>query len=442
MKKIFLVICFVLFLLPISSYAFVFWLKSSDNTVENIVDIEKNYNLYLPLVGFIYDPRDQQDVVWELKKAKEKLWDKRIYHITLSPNSYSAQEVIDWKFDAEYNLFFKTIRELNLKVIFRTMHEMNGWWYPWSSNPDLFKQAWVHVWKLARKQGLTETDILFDFSVNHRDMPTKWVPSQSAILYNCETPLSWKVLDYSKECYRFEDYYPWNEFVDVVWFTFYNRWKAIDNRQWLSPSQILYDSTWKTYERVKKLNKPVIIDEVATTSVRYEWNYKFDKSRNEYLTENDRKDFWLHQLREFLINHPEIIAVSYFNTDYTHWLSFKVTWEADWAIINIWDNKVYNWFRDLELFWEKDLNNILKEIFKTQKISIDWMDLWVWTSYQKEINTISRIVNNRTSNKNEKIKLLTILKKTNFKSESINKAINTLYNAYTNQTPNQAPNEA
>ena len=69
------------------------------------------------------------------------------------------------------------------------------------------------------------------------------------------------------------------------------------------------------------------------------------------------------------------------------------------------------------------------------------MDLWVWTSYQKEINTISRIVNNRTSNKNEKIKLLTILKKANFKSESINKAINTLYNAYTNQTPNQAPNE-
>jgi beta-mannanase len=53
------------------------------------------------------------------------------------------------------------------------MHEMNGGWYPWSSNPDLFKQAWVHVWKLSRKQGLTQTDILFDFSVNHRDMPTK-----------------------------------------------------------------------------------------------------------------------------------------------------------------------------------------------------------------------------------------------------------------------------
>jgi len=127
MKKLFLVICLICFLLPISSYAFVFWLKSSDNTVENIVNIEKNYNLYLPLVWFIFDPWYQQDVIGELKKAKEELWDKRIYHITISPNSYSAQEVIDWKFDAEYNAFFKTIRELNLKVIFRTMHEMNGW---------------------------------------------------------------------------------------------------------------------------------------------------------------------------------------------------------------------------------------------------------------------------------------------------------------------------
>ena len=52
------------------------------------------------------------------------------------------------------------------------MHEMNGGRYPWSSNPKTFKEAWIHVRNLSRKQGLTENDILFDFSVNHRDMPT------------------------------------------------------------------------------------------------------------------------------------------------------------------------------------------------------------------------------------------------------------------------------
>jgi hypothetical protein len=371
MKKIFLVICFVLFLLPISSYAFVFWLKSSDNTVENIVDIEKTYNLYLPLVGFIYDPRDQQDVIWELKKAKEKLWDKRIYHITLSPNSYSAQEVIDWKFDAEYNLFFKTIRELNLKVIFRTMHEMNGWWYPWSSNPDLFKQAWVHVWKLSRKQGLTQTDILFDFSVNHRDMPTKWVPSQSAILFECETPLSWKVLDYSKECYRFEDYYPWDKFVDIVWVTFYNWWKATSDRKWKTPSQILNDKNWNTLTRLKKFDKPLFIDEVWTTAVWYSWDYSAEKSKNmfDWTWWDARKDKWLLQLSQFLSSNHFIGAV-YFNVDYTYWLKYPTVWEADWAIVNLLIDKFYQWFWDLYSSSKVDFRNILA-LFWVEEVEIN-----------------------------------------------------------------------
>jgi beta-mannanase len=42
------------------------------------------------------------------------------------------------------------------------------------------------------------------------------VPSQSAVLFRCETPLSGKVLDYSKECHRFEDYYPGDKYVDIV----------------------------------------------------------------------------------------------------------------------------------------------------------------------------------------------------------------------------------
>lgn len=205
----------------------------------------------------------------------------------------------------------------------------------------------------------------------------------------------------------------------------------MDNRQWLSPIEILYDKNWKTYERLQKFWKPIIIDEVATTSVRYKWNYDYEKSRNEYLNHNERKDYRLHQLWEFLINRPEIIAALYFNTDYTHGLNFKVTWEADWAIINIEDNKVYNWFRDLELFWEKDLNNILKTIFHTQKITIDWYEIYVADSFSKEIKEISSIINSKTSNINEKINILQKLQKTPSKSEPINKALSALNDLYT-----------
>jgi hypothetical protein len=39
---------------------------------------------------------------------------------------YSANDVVLGKFDAQYTAFFKKIKEKNLHVIFRTMHEMNG----------------------------------------------------------------------------------------------------------------------------------------------------------------------------------------------------------------------------------------------------------------------------------------------------------------------------
>ena len=406
-----------------STQSYYFWLKSFDNSVENIQTIEQNLNIKLPIVSFIFDPRDENDVLNSIDKIVEKLWSDRIYHFTISPDNFSAEDVVLWKFDKQYTAFFNKIKEKNLHVIFRTMHEMNGWWYPRSSNPEKFKAARIHVWTLSRVAGLNEENIAFDFSINHRDMPTKWIPSQSAPLTKCTL---WK-----KDCYHFEDYYPGDEFVDVVWFTFYNRWKAIDNRQWLSPTQILYDKNRKTYERIKALNKPIVIDEVATTSVRYQWTYDFEKSRNEYLNDDERKDYRLHQLREFLVDHPEIIAISYFNTDYTHWLNFKITWEADWAIVNMEDNKVYGWFRDLELFGEKNLDNILTTLFNSQKITIDWVEVFVSTSFSKELNTIASMIDSKSNDINDKINLLSTIKQKNIKSTPINKALNTLDTIYT-----------
>ena len=86
---------------------------------------------------------------------------------------FTAKEVSEGKFDAQYKQFFKDIKKNNLKVIFRTMHEMNGGRYPRSSNPYRFKKAWIHVRELSRAEGLNQTNILFDMSVNARDLPAK-----------------------------------------------------------------------------------------------------------------------------------------------------------------------------------------------------------------------------------------------------------------------------
>lgn len=402
--------------------SYYFWLKSSNNTPENIESIEKNFNVKFPIVSFIFDPRDENKVLDSIDRIVEKLWTDRIYHFTLSPNMYSANDVVSWKFDTKYNLFFEKIKEKNIHVIFRTMHEMNGWRYPRASNPEKFKAAWIHVRTLSRIAWLDEENVLFDFSVNHWDMPTKWTPSQTAPLIECNQS--------RHDCYHFEDYYPWNEYVDIVWFTFYNRWKAIWNRQWLTPTQILYDKNWNTYERLKSLNKPIIIDEVATTSVRYDGNYNFDRSRNEYLNHNERKNVRLHQLWEFLINRPEIVAALYFNTDFTHGLSFKVIWEADRAIINMEDNKVYNWFRDLELFWEKSLDNILSNLFHLKKYKIEWKDILISNKCNKELQTISSILNERTNTIDDKIAYIDKLQQTNMNSNCIKESLQKLKDLY------------
>jgi len=405
-----------------TSDSYYFWLKSADNSPENIEAIEKSQDVKLPIVSFIFDPRDENDVLNSIDRIVEKLWTDRIYHFTVSPNMYSANDVAEWKFDSQYIEFFGKIKEKNLHIIFRTMHEMNGWRYPWASNPESFKTAWIHVWTLSRIVWLTEENILFDFSVNHRDMPTKWTPSQSASLIQCNIK--------KKDCYHFEDYYPWDEYVDVVWFTFYNRWKAVGNRQWLTPIQILYDKNRNTYERIKSLNKPIIIDEVATTSVRYSWDYDYNKSRNEYLNHDERKDARIYQLREFLINRPEIVATIYFNTDYTHGLVFQITWEADWAIVNIEDNKVYWWFQELEMFWEKELDNILGSLFHLSKFSIEWENIFMPKKCEKEFSAISSMLNKKGKTTDEKIALITKLKNTDLKSECFEKSLYTLTNIY------------
>jgi len=399
--------------------AYYFGLKSADDTPENINKIETELNIKLPIVSFIFDPRNENDVLNSIDKIIEMLWNDRIYHFTISPDNLSAEQVAMWEFDEQYTAFFNKIKEKNLHVIFRTMHEMNGWWYPRSSNPQTFKAARIHVWTLSRATWLTEENILFDFSINHRDMPTNYIPSQSASLIQCNL---WK-----KNCYHFEDYYPWDEFVDIIWFSFYNRWKAVWNRKRLTPTQILYDKNRKTYDRIKAFSKPIIIDEVATTSVRYDWDYDYNKSRNEYVNHNERKDKRIYQLRQFLINHPEIIATIYFNTDYTHWLQFNVTWEADWAIVNIDDNKVYWWFHELEIFWEKDLDNILTNLFHLKKITFEWKNIFISYKCEDEFVSISSIIASQLNSNDEKLKLIHQLQALNLKSDCIIKSLNYLW---------------
>lgn len=74
--------------------AYMIGFKSADNTISNIQTIETKYQIVLPIVSFIFDPWTP-DVLATINKLPTTLGDQRIYHITLSPNSLSAQQVAD-----------------------------------------------------------------------------------------------------------------------------------------------------------------------------------------------------------------------------------------------------------------------------------------------------------------------------------------------------------
>ena len=102
-----------------------FGFKSRDNTPENIAYIEQAYNIDLPVVGFIFDPWDEYTEA-TMTRAIKLLGTDRIYHVTVSPGMMTAKQVAAGEADEDYKNFFALVKEFNIQVIFRTMHEMNG----------------------------------------------------------------------------------------------------------------------------------------------------------------------------------------------------------------------------------------------------------------------------------------------------------------------------
>ncbi|EKD24544.1 MAG: Dockerin type 1 [uncultured bacterium (gcode 4)] len=365
------------------SEAYVFGMKSRDNSIENIQRIEKQYKLDLPIVSFIFDPRGPH-VEKTLNALNTKLGEDRIYHISISPDSLSAQQVADGKFDKQYTQFFQDVKKNNLRVIFRTMHEMNGGRYPRSSNPTTFKKAWIHVRELARAEGLSQTNILFDMSVNARDLPAKGgKPAQTATFIQCQQKVKAKL-----KCPTFEDYYPGDKYVDLMGVTFYNRGKWNSNRRWGTPDQIVNAAGRKTLDRLKTFNKPIFVDEVGTTAVNYEWAYSFKKSLEVYANNSDLKNEWLLQLKDFLLRETRIVGAIYFNVDLSNGLKTRTLGELDRSVIDYQSNKFYDKILDIYAAGKPNDSNALYYLFNIKRVTLNDKTYFIPSDYAKPVKDL------------------------------------------------------
>lgn len=228
-------------------------------------------------------------------------------------------------------------------------------------------------------------------SVNGWDIPTnQYPPNQKSPLFFCYPAQKVKL-----KCPTFEDYYPWDDYVDVMWFTFYNRWKWNGNRLRQSPYEIISHPQRQTLKRLKVIGKPLFLDEVGTTAVRYSEWYNQKKSQQVYARESSRKNEWLDQLSEFLVNEPEIVGTIYFNIDLTRWLQTRMQWEQDRSIIDPLTHKIYEgWTRLIENASDNYLaTSPLLDLFGVRRAKRGKRDIFLSKLYGKQTLALLDTIN-------------------------------------------------
>ncbi len=132
-------------------------------------------------------------------------------------SSFPLQKIIEGKYDYLLKRFADGAKKFGKPVFVSFGHEMNGNWYPWSGNPDLYVKAFRHVHDTIQKAGA-------------KNITWVWNPD---------------IFSGAK------DYYPGDAYVD---------WAAIDGYNWngTDPASSIFGKSLKV---LKTFGKPIMIGE-------------------------------------------------------------------------------------------------------------------------------------------------------------------------------------
>lgn len=191
--------------------------------------------------------------------------------------------ILEKKFDSYFIQWSRNCKRWGKPVFIRPGFEMNGNWFSWCGNPDKFKAAWKHIYKLFKKEGCNNA--IWVWSPNTKSFP-------------------------DEEWNQMEKYYPGDQFVDWVGLDGYNRGDEIPGQS---------NSKWITYqtifniplERLNKLtpDKPIMIAEIGCAE-----------------SASNSKAEWIEDAFKNMTNHPGLKLLIWFNYDK------RREGEADWRI--------------------------------------------------------------------------------------------------------------
>lgn len=236
----------------------------------------------------------------------ESLWQGGYTSFINLGSNATATQIIAGERDTEIGYvakFYKSWIDLGdgRKAMIAPLQEMNGDWtvYGLESTSEDYKLAYVHIYNIFQQNGIGREDIWWVFAPNGWNDPA--VPERA-----------------------FENYYPGDDFVDVIGFSSYNYgWcpsTSSISGKWESYAEML--DPYITRMEAMAPSKPIIIAETATTAY-------YAYTDEEFLKDINLKNQWLIDSYNFLATKKSVAGVYYFS------FSEFDGYACDFEIINV-----------------------------------------------------------------------------------------------------------
>jgi len=194
------------------------------------------------------------------------------------PNISILPDILTGKYDRFIDNWASYLRGLDQPVYIRWGHEMQGNWYPWANNAEVYVTAFRYLVDRFRDQGAT--NVHWVFGPNHND---------------------------GGSGKNYMDYYPGNTYVDALCISGYNFGSSQSWSDWRSFSTIYSDMV---ADLNRKIGKPIFID-VASSD------------------QNNQKAGWIGDMMNRITHDPAFSSIKvfvWFQTDKTG------SGETDWRV--------------------------------------------------------------------------------------------------------------
>lgn len=188
---------------------------------------------------------------------------------------YSLSKIINGNHDTYIRKFAQQVKQVNGTIYLRTMHEMNGNWYPWcgtvnGNTPSQYVPAYRHIVDVFRQEGVS--NVRWVWSPNNGGLPD-WGTSSM------------------------QSYYPGDNYVDFTAVDGYNFGTTDSWSAWASFTDV-FDQAYQTITGFSQ--KPMIIAEMSSAEA------------------GGNKANWIRNTFDTIkTSYPKITAVIWFNEKQT-----------------------------------------------------------------------------------------------------------------------------